>query len=212
MENPFQGIFQDAKRKLRFPLRFIFKRSGARKSRGILAPHAHLEFFEVPSSEGGSARTGQRQRRRKKSAADPQQLAQMQEKLGKVRDHVDNAVGQQAEANRKLPLRQLAQAQPNQESSEAELKMALEALQDEDQQQQQQQGQNNEEGDKEEPEQQESSEDQLGQQQDGQQEEEQQEQEMQAAKAEDILNEEKDQREERRRKMPVRFRAVDKNW
>ncbi len=145
-------------------------------------------------------------------AADPQQLAQMQEKLGKVRDHVDNAVGQQAEANRKLPLRQLAQAQPNQESSEAELKKALEALQDEDQQQQQQQGQNNEEGDKEEPEQQESSEDQLGQQQDGQQEEEQQEQEMQAAKAEDILNEEKDQREERRRKMPVRFRAVDKNW
>jgi len=35
---------------------------------------------------------------------------------------------------------------------------------------------------------------------------------MQAAKAEDILNEEKDQREQRQRRMPVRFRAVDKNW
>jgi hypothetical protein len=45
LKNPIHGTFQHAKRKLRFPLRFIFKRLSARKWRGIRAPHGHLVFF-----------------------------------------------------------------------------------------------------------------------------------------------------------------------
>ena len=155
------------------------------------------------------------------AAAQSQQLDdKMLEKLGKVKEHVDNAVGQQKEANRKLPLRQLPQAQPHQRVSEEELKKALEALQEQDQQQQQQQ-QQQQEGDEKDKDEENQEEQQRQQQQQGEQgeqneqddeEKEQQEQEMQAAKAEDILNEEKDQREQRQRRMPVRFRAVDKNW
>ena len=154
------------------------------------------------------------------AAQPPQQLGdKMLEKFGLVKEHVDNAIGQQTEANRKLPLQQIQQAQPHQQASEEELKKALEALQEEDQQQQQQQqqqdqGDEDEEGEenKDEQQQQEQQQGEQGEQQQGEEKKEQQEQEMQAAKAEDILNEEKDQREERRRQIPVRFRAVDKNW
>lgn len=153
----------------------------------------------------------------------PQQPGdQMLEKYGAVKEHVDNAIGQQKEANQKLPLRQLPQAQPHQQASEEELKKAREALQEKDQQQQQQQqqqqGDENEDSEEKKDEQQQQDQQQQEQEQgeqeqkQGEEEEEQKEQEAQAAKAEDILNQEKDQREQRRRQMPVRFRAVDKNW
>ncbi len=166
-------------------------------------------------------------------AADPQQMAQMQEKLGKVKEHVDNAIGQQAQANQKLGVRQLEQAQanqklgvrqleqaqPNQQASEQELTKALEALKDENQQQQQQQQQQPGNDDEKEDEDKDEKGEQQQQQQGGDdkekgkdEKEQEQEQQMQAAKAEDILNEEKDQREQRQRQMPMRFRAVDKNW
>ena len=148
-------------------------------------------------------------------ASDPQQMAQMQEKLGKVKEHVDNAIAQQAEANRKLPLKQLQQAQPNQQASEEELKKALEALQDENQQQQQQsqdQGDEDEKEDQEEGEEEQQQQDQEQQSREGEEEKEQPEQEMQTARAEDILDEEKEQREQRRQRIPMRFRAVDRNW
>jgi len=142
---------------------------------------------------------------------DPQQLAQMREKLGKVKGHIDNSIGQQAVANERLKMRQLAPAQPKQEVSEQELRKALEALQDENQQQQQQrqeEGEETEQGDEKEEQQ----EQQQGNEGDNGEKEEERQEEMQAAKAEDILNEEKEQRDERRRQVPVRFRAVDKNW
>jgi hypothetical protein len=50
LKNPIRGIFQHATRKLRFPLRLIFKRLGALKWRSIRAPHGHLAFFKAPLS------------------------------------------------------------------------------------------------------------------------------------------------------------------
>jgi predicted transposase YbfD/YdcC len=46
-KNPVPGIVRDAKRNVRFPLRFMFKRSGVGTSRGILAPRGHLGSFKV---------------------------------------------------------------------------------------------------------------------------------------------------------------------
>lgn len=148
------------------------------------------------------------------AAQAPQYTPEQLEKLGLVKTHVDNAVGQQRQAAQKLKQNQLPSSAPNQQTAIDELTKALEALKDENEQQQEQEQQDEQNEDDEEKEEEESEEQQPGKPEDPeeQESEKQEEEQKQAAKAEDILQDEKDNRD-RRQPMQLRgFRAVDKNW